>query len=283
MTSTQPQSRRSVQRLVMQHFSTIIYNLSGGMESTAMIYLCREEIQRTKAHVAWADTGKQFPEMAASIAQIESICGLTVTRLQPSMTFDEFLYERGGMLRQGYTDCSRRMKRRALREHANSLPRPQAIALGYNADEEQRGHDFCERNDKPDRKFFFPLQLLNVDRAESVKVCERAGFRILLDMYRKMGRFDCFFCPNQRIAQAEKVMAHYPAQWAEWKAIEKRKGHAILSISAEAIEQRAMQADFIEALDRKPQCACFGGKDVWDDDDVPMMHNDQAEAPTEKP
>ena len=254
---------------------TTIYNFSGGMESAAMIYLCREEIRTSKAHVVRANTGKQFPEMAQSIAQIEGISGLTITQLLPSMTFDEFLFKRGGMLRQGYTDCSRRMKRRALREHANSLPLPLRIALGFNADEEQRGYDFCERNNKPDRTFFFPLQDLNVDRAESVRVCERAGFCILLDMYRKMGRFDCFFCPNQRIAQAEKVMRHYPAQWAEWKAIEKRKGHPILSISAEAIEKRGMQDDFMVALDKKVPCSCMGGKDAWDEEDAPMLHNSE--------
>lgn len=246
--------------------TTDIYNFSGGMESAAMIYLCREEIKATNSVVVWADTGKQLPEMYDSIAQIEEICGLKVTRLTPNMTFDEYLFKRGGMLRQGYTDCSRRMKRRALREHANSLPRPQRIMLGYNADEGQRGFDFCERNDKPDRTFHFPLQTQNVDRAASVMVCVRAGFTILVAMYQKMGRFDCWFCPNQRISQAEKVMQHYPDKWEEWKQIEKRKGHPILSISAEAIEKRAVQEDFIAALDKKTQCSCFGGESAWDDD-----------------
>lgn len=263
--------------------STDIYNFSGGMESAAMLYLCRLAIGQTRAHVVWADTGKQFPEMYDSIAQIEDICSLKVTRLQPSMTFDDFLFERGGMLRQGYTDCSRRMKRRALREHANSLPRPQRIALGFNADEGQRGENFCARNDKPDRTFFFPLQDVNVDRTESVQICERAGFSILVGMYRKMGRFDCFFCPNQQIRQAERVMRHYPAQWAEWKAIEKRKGHPILSISAEAIEQRAIQDDFIDALDRKQQCSCMGGKEIWDEDQDVTAQPPPSPAPTPAP
>jgi 3'-phosphoadenosine 5'-phosphosulfate sulfotransferase (PAPS reductase)/FAD synthetase len=245
---------------------TDIYNLSGGMESAAMVYLCRDEIRQKQAHVAWADTGKQFPEMYDSIAQIEQVCGITITKLQPYISFDEYLFERGGMLRQGYTDCSRRMKRKALREHADSLPRPQRIALGYNADEIERAEAFSARNDKPGRTFFYPLMERNVDRAESVRVCERAGFTILLEMYRKMGRFDCFFCPNQRIAQAEKVMQHYPALWAEWKQIEKRKGHSILSISAEQIEGRAVQSDFIATLDRKAQCSCLGGSDNWDDE-----------------
>lgn len=130
----------------------------------------------TGAVVVWADTGKQFPEMYESISQIERICGVKVIQLKPNMTFDEFLFERGGMLRQGYTDCSRRMKRRALREHANSLPNPHRIMLGFNADEWQRGEDFCARNNKPDRTFLFPLQAMNVDRAKTVKVCIEAGF-----------------------------------------------------------------------------------------------------------
>lgn len=87
-------------------------------------------------------------------------------------------------------------------------------------------------------------------------------------MYRKMGRFDCFFCPNQRISQAELVMKHYPAQWEEWKEIEKRKGHPILSISAEAIEKRSAQDDFMAVLDRKQQCSCMGGQDVWDEEEA---------------
>lgn len=245
---------------------TYLYDFSGGMESSAMLAVCRDEIKERGAIVRWANTNKQFPEMAASIAQIESILGISIVRLEPPFTFDEYLFERGGMLRQGYSDCSKRMKRRALREHANSLPRPQRIALGFNAKEIDRGHDFCALNNKPDREFFFPLQERNITRAQTVKIAEKFGFTILVEMYRKMGRFDCFFCPNQRISQAEKVMKHYPALWSEWKEIEKRKGHAILSISAEAIEGRAVQDDFISALDKKQQCGCMGGNYTYDEE-----------------
>lgn len=251
---------------------TSLFDFSGGMESAAMVYLCRDEIKASGAIVRWANTGKQFPEMVDSIAQIESICGFSIVQLQPYITFDQYLFERGGMLREGYSDCSRRMKRKALREHANDLPFPQRIAIGYNAEEVQRGEDFCERNNRyekdgsPRRLYHYPLQDLNVTRAKSVDVCVRAGFSILVGMYQKMGRFDCYFCPNQRISQAEKVMKHYPSLWSEWKEIERRKGHPILNISAEAIEKRAVQDDFIAALERKQSCSCMGGLDGWDDD-----------------
>jgi 3'-phosphoadenosine 5'-phosphosulfate sulfotransferase (PAPS reductase)/FAD synthetase len=240
-----------------------LYDFSGGMESAAMIYLCQDEIKATGSIVRWADTGKQFPEMADSIAQIESVCGLQIIQLRPAMTFDEFLFEKGGMLRQGYTDCSRRMKRRALREHAESFQKPIKIALGFNADEIERGQSFCARNNNADRTFFFPLHDRNIDRKQTVQICEQAGFTVLLGMYRKMGRFDCFFCPNQRISQAELVMRFYPDLWQEWKQIEKRKGYAILSMSAEAIEQRSEQQDFMAVLDKKQWCSCMGGKDEY--------------------
>lgn len=245
---------------------THLYDFSGGLESAAMIYLCLTDIKSNGGIVRWADTGKQFPEMESSLAQIESLCGFKILRLQPNMTFDEFLFERGGMLRQGYSDCSRRMKRRALKLHLNSVGPPVRIALGFNADEIERGQDFCERNNKlPELEYWYPLQELGIERIETVKICEHAGFTILLEMYRKMGRFDCFFCPNQRISQAEKVMKHYPDLWDEWKTIEKRKRHSILSISAEQIEGRAQQDDFISALENKQICSCMGGKDTFDE------------------
>ena len=245
---------------------TSLYNFSGGMESSAMVYLFRDEIQEQGGIVCWADTGKQFPEMDGSIRQIEKACGFRIVRLQPYITFDEYLFgPLKGILRSGIPRCSQEMKRKALSKHAASLPLPQRIALGFNSSEIDRGIDFKARNDTADRMFWFPLQERNVSRAETIKICEKAGFTILLEMYRKMGRFDCFFCPNQRISQAEKVMTHYPKLWAEWKEIERRKGHSILAMSAKAIEGRAVQDDFIAALDRKQTCSCMGGNDNYDE------------------
>jgi hypothetical protein len=243
-----------------------LYDFSGGMESAAMVYLWREEIASEGGIVRWADTGKQFPEMDASIKQIEGICGFKIVPLKPYITFDEYLFERGGMLKQGYSDCSRRIKRKALRDHAAGFEPPLRIALGFNSSEIDRGIDFKARNDTPNRTFWFPLQERNISRKQTVEICEKAGFTILLEMYRKMGRFDCFFCPNQRISQAEKVMTHYPNLWQEWKDIERKKGHSILSMSALAIEGRAVQDDFIAALDRKQTCSCMGGDDKYDED-----------------
>lgn len=54
----------------------IFYNFSGGMESAAMLVVELSRIKETGAIVCFADTGKQFPEMPSSIAQIESVLGI---------------------------------------------------------------------------------------------------------------------------------------------------------------------------------------------------------------
>lgn len=238
---------------------TTVYNFSGGAESAAMLVVDREKIEREGALVCWVDTGKQFPEMYESIDQITEILGIDLIRLRQDYTFDEFLFERGGMLRQGYTDCSRRMKRAVLRRHLLALPSPYTVALGFNASETRRAEEFVERNETDEMHWHFPLIERGIDRAESYRICRAAGFTILMSIYDRMGRSDCYFCPNQRIAQAQKVMLHYPDLWAEWKEIERKKGHPILKISAANIERLGVQDGMFE--EGKIQCGCFGGEE----------------------
>jgi 3'-phosphoadenosine 5'-phosphosulfate sulfotransferase (PAPS reductase)/FAD synthetase len=243
--------------------TTRFWDFSLGMESSAMLWVCRDEILECGGHVIYADTGKQFPEAYESLEQIEGLTGLKIERCKQDFTFDEFLLERGGMLKQGYTDCSRRMKRVVLKRAHQKHPYPWEINLGYNADESQRAYDFSSRNDVEGKvKWRYPLIEKRIDRGDTVKICEKAGFTILLEMYRKMGRMDCYLCPNQTIRQAQKVMRFYPELWKEWKALEKAKGHAFLSVSTEVIEKMPNQEDFFNALDAgKSRCSCFGGED----------------------
>ncbi len=81
---------------------TVLYDFSGGMESAAMLAI--ERILETGAIVRFADTGKQFPEMADSIAEIGERLGLKIVTVPRRITFDEFLFERGGMLRKELAD-----------------------------------------------------------------------------------------------------------------------------------------------------------------------------------
>ena len=241
---------------------TVFYNFSGGMESAAMLALDLERIRDLQAIVRFADTGKHFPEMYESIRQVEARLGIIVVRVEPRITFDQFLFERGGMLRKGCTDCSRRMKRSNLNRHAKTFPPPYEINIGFNEGEGDRAWAFAERNTRDWCKWRFPLIEKSVSRKQTEQICREQGFSILLDMYERMGRLDCFWCPTQTDAQAAKVVQFYPDLATEWIEAERRKGHSFksrpLPVIAREVENRA-------ASEARNHCSCFGGEEEFDE------------------
>lgn len=241
------------------------YNFSGGMESAAMLVVDAQRIRDTGAVVVWADTGKQFPEMADSIAQIAVLTGLRIHTASSRITFDEFLFERGGMIRKGTTDCSRRMKRSNLSRFRGTYSKPWEINLGFNAGEQERADAFTARNEREWCHWRFPLIERNVSRPDTVAICKAAGFAILVGMYEKMGRFDCFWCGNQKPSQALKVVEHYPELAAEWMAAEARKGHSFLRLPLAQLVKTQQEAERGSLF---AGCSCFGGdEDVFADDE----------------
>lgn len=240
--------------------TTIFYDWSGGMESSAMLALEIQRIKELSAICRFADTGKQFPELYKSKAQIESILGISIITVGRRISFDEFLFERGGIIRKGTNDCSRRMKRGNLSRHMHSFPRPYEVNLGFNSGEQTRADAFTDRNERDWLHWRFPLIENGIDRDATWEVCRKAGFTILLDMYEKMGRMDCFMCGNQRPDQALKVVDNYPDLAAEWMSMEERKGHSFMPIPLKIlIENRDKKG--IESCFGTQKCGCFGGSD----------------------
>ena len=238
----------------------IFYDWSGGMESSAMLVIDRVRISETGAIVRTVNTGKQFPEWEQSRKQIEQILGLEIVVAPNRITFEEYLFEKGGMLRKGMNDCSRRMKRGNLSRHMHSFPRPYEVNLGFNAGEQKRADDFTDRNERDWLHWRYPLIRDGIHRAPTWAICEDAGFSIVLDVYRRMGRMDCYFCPNQKESQALKVVEHYPHLAAEWNDAEERKGHSFMSVPLKVlVDYSTRQGDLFNVS--PISCSCFGGND----------------------
>lgn len=121
---------------------------------------------------------------------------------------------------------------------------------------------FVARNERPWLHWRFPLIEADVSREATWEICRNAGFTILVQMYEKMGRFDCFWCPNQRPSQALKVIEHYPKLAAEWMAAEARKGHHFLPGGPLKVLAAQAGADERGAA----ACSCFGGTDAVADE-----------------
>ena len=241
----------------------IFYDFSGGMESAAMLVVDLDRIRERGAIVRWANTGKQLPEMPTSIRQIEERLDLKIVEVPRRITFEEFLFERGGMLRKGMNDCSRRMKRANLKRHMKTYPRPWEINLGFNSSEGQRADEWSDRNERTFCHWRFPLIEADVSREKTRAICEQAGFSILIEMYRKMGRFDCYFCPNQKPSQALLVAEHYPELAQEWTDLETRKGYSFMPLPLTVmVEEDKRQRTLFES---RNACNCFGGtEDIWE-------------------
>lgn len=238
----------------------IFYDWSGGMESSAMLVVDRERIRETEAIVRFADTGKQFPELYESKSEIGRILDLEIVTVPRRIDFDTYLFERGGMLRKGANDCSRKMKRANLSRHMRSFERPYEVNLGFNSGEQERADAFSDRNERDWMHWRYPLIEANISREDTWRICEDAGFSILMAMYRKMGRMDCYFCPNQKESQALKVVEHYPQLAAEWSEAEERKGHSFMTVPLKVlVDYSTRQGNlFVESAIR---CSCFGGND----------------------
>jgi 3'-phosphoadenosine 5'-phosphosulfate sulfotransferase (PAPS reductase)/FAD synthetase len=234
------------------------YGFSGGMESAAMLVVECERILDTKAHVCWADTGKQFPEMAASIRQIEARLGIKIVTVPRRITFDEFLFERGGIIRRSTTDCSRRMKRGNLTRYMKTFPKPYEWNIGFNSGEDERADDFVARNARDWMYWRFPLIEADISREKTWAICREAGFTILIEMYEKMGRFDCFWCGNQTKAQALKVVKYYPALAQEWMDAEARKGFPFMG---NYTPLKVLVEQNQEMPEAPISCGCFAGKE----------------------
>lgn len=235
---------------------TVFFNWSGGMESSAMLAIEAERIHSLDAQVIFADTGKQFPELYESKRQIESNLGIEIVTVPRRITFEEFLFERGGMIRKGTTDCSRRMKRTNLGRYMKTFARPYEVNLGYNAKEKRRAEDFSDRNERDWLHWRFPLIERGISREQTWDICRRVGFDIVVAMYEKMdGRMDCFWCGNQTPAQALKVIEHYPALAKEWNDAEERKGHSFMPTPLKVLQGKQV----VERVGSG--CGCFGGED----------------------
>lgn len=239
------------------------YDWSGGMESSAMLALDIDRIRATNARVRYADTGKQFPELYQSKEQIETILGIEIKTVARRIDFDTYLHERGGMVKKGTNDCSRKMKRSNLARDMKLYERPYEVNIGFNADEIERRNDWMKRNERSWLHWRFPLIEKDIDRPETRKICEQWGFTIVCAMYDKMGRMDCYFCGNQRPSQAEKVVLHYPDLAADWAVQELRKGHSFMPIPIIEVIAGLEEGRRTQAEKQHVSCACFGGDDNY--------------------
>ncbi len=207
-----------------------VVNLSGGKDSSALLLLMIERGMPVDA-VLWADTGMDFPEMAAHIAKMDEYLyrerGLHITALRHPKGFEYLMFDvpqkqkraidrriAAGQPLTGYgwpgmrvRWCTGQLKTHLLEKEANRLKEGKNVLhyIGIAADEAHR----CKAN----VHHRYPLVEWGITEDDALKVCYERGFDFggLYEIYH---RASCWCCPMQRISELRKLRVHHPELWA---------------------------------------------------------------------
>lgn len=157
----------------------------------------------------------------------------------------------------GFKKCSLKHKIGPQEKFCNNLPACKAEwaagrrvhkFIGYDAGETRRIQHAAPA-DEANKKYenHYPLYEWGWDRAECVRVIERAGLP-------KPGKSSCYFCPSMKKKEIQALWEEYPELFARAIAIEKNAAESLITVkglgrkwSWESYHEAAMRAKELEA------------------------------------
>lgn len=214
-------------------FSSAEYHsvgLSGGKDSSTLLLLMLEKGMPIDS-VIFADTGMDFPEMAAHIAKLDALLyrerGIHITTLRHPHGFEWMMFDAPmkqpraiarraaqGQPATGYgwpgikvRWCTGQLKTHLIAKEVNRLKKEKNALhyIGIAADEANR----CK--DDPNHRY--PLVEWGITEAQALQICYDRGFDFG-GLYKIYHRASCWCCPLQRIGELRKLRHHHPELWA---------------------------------------------------------------------
>ena len=207
--------------------ATLVPSFSGGKDSTYLV-LRLHELGIKMADIVYFNTGWEFLEMEAHIAQVEDIIKQRITRLVPRESFD-FLFARRVRTRNsmstrrgyGWPSAMRRWctgeKSRAINAYANSLTwqgiaLPVVQCLGYASDESGRVERHKAKKAQRFQSYAYPMVEWKISEKQALAYCRERGLS-WDGLYDIFDRVSCWCCPLGGITHAEKIYRHFPGLW----------------------------------------------------------------------
>nr|WP_304584608.1 phosphoadenosine phosphosulfate reductase family protein [Acutalibacter muris] len=212
--------------------------ISGGKDSTAMLLLMLERDMPIDA-VIYADTGMEFPEMAAHMQKLDELLyrerGIHITTLRHPKGFEWFFFDvplsrknaidmriSKGQPVTGYGWpgprvhwCTGHLKTKLVDKVLKQLKgdRDAIQYVGIAADEAHR----C----KDDKHKRYPLVEWGITEAQALQICYDRGFD-WDGLYKIYNRCSCWCCPLQRLGELRKLRQHHPELWRQLLDIDRR-------------------------------------------------------------
>ena len=188
--------------------------VSGGKDSSAMIIRAKELGLRID-EVLFADTGKEFPEVYEYLDRLEDYLGITIRRLKPKTTWDDWFFGKSTrgkskgkargwpMAVAGGCWWNREAKLKPLGEACKGSKR----YIGIAVDEPKRIRTMPG--------YVYPLVDWSWTEQDCIDYLESKG--MLADIHTKFKRTGCYLCQKQRKGSLVTLCREYPELWAELK------------------------------------------------------------------
>lgn len=203
-------------------------SFSGGKDSTAMLLMMLERGEDV-SEVVYLDTGWEFPAMTDHINKLELEIGLTITRLQPPVSFDWAFSEkpvvsavRGN--HNGYGWCHQRCrwctgyKKDTIAKYLRTK-KYDYTCIGIAVGEERRIKD--------DPKVRYPLIEYKTTEIEALHYCIRRGYD-WNGLYDVFDRVSCYCCPLQSRANLLNLKRFYPELFNRMRELDSRLQYSCL-------------------------------------------------------
>lgn len=205
-----------------------VVSLSGGKDSSALL-LKLIEYNVWIDEVVYVDVGKEMPEMAEHINQLEKLVlrmNIKFTRLIPKKDWDYYfayhVKKKGknkGQKGYGWPGfgnrwCTKHLKIETLKKYYKEVideDHDSVEFVGFAADEIERVN-----NNDDGRLKEFPLINFDITENHALKYCYQKGFE-WGGLYEKFNRVSCYLCPMSRLGELKYIFEHYPWYWLEMR------------------------------------------------------------------
>lgn len=223
--------------------------------------------KRLDALVVNAFIKEEHPDNRRFLADCEKWFGKAITVMQNEMYGASIIevFRRKQFMKSRYgAPCTTELKRKLLQ----SVERPgDVLVFGFTAEEEDRFHDFQERN--PDRPAVAPLIELGLGKSDCLAMLERAGIELPL-MYRLgYSNANCIGCVKGGEGYFRAIREDFPEQFELLCKVQEAIGEGAYLFRNRATGERYSLRDIPPGQPRRdlspPQCGllCESAEQVY--------------------
>lgn len=196
---------------------------SGGADSQVVLDIALKRFEDTE--IIFCDTGIEFPETYATIAETEQYYGKEIKFLRAGKTFEEYLESFNGLYPSpSLRWCTDRLKTRPLIKYMNSLRRQGATVAevdGIREDESKRRATRQKVEPRRNCKWNIHHLIFEMSKNEVFKYISKHSLPINPLYEMGYSRVSCWFCPftpqaeNERLEETHPELIKIADKWAE--------------------------------------------------------------------